>query len=260
MGKRHYIFLVIGVLLIAFGIYTLVLSLKGPGDIDVATGGLTVLEKPQDDRFGVTADGPILIRKVEMYQYIKEGDKAVKAFSDKKERDFETKHDAYTNPKFPVNPKSDIFYGKVTIGDSGLLLAEDVLKPFTFLQYNHFEKQPTRTVVSGLADGTPALGLFPVDDSTYGPKHAPEWVIGDVRVTWYTVEPEALAAEYTAVGHIADGIIGDAEHIAELREGRLSRAEVAADFSTGNLWTGIGLIAAGLVFGVLALWPKFTYR
>ena len=83
MSKKRIVLLIVSALLIIFGIYTMNLSDEGPGDIEVYTGKLTMLEGAEDSDFGIKVDSPILIRKVEMYQYYKFNEKLRKDFFDK---------------------------------------------------------------------------------------------------------------------------------------------------------------------------------
>lgn len=60
---------------------------------------------------------------------------------------------ALTNPDFPDDVKSEIFYGKVQIGDSGLYLSDEILEKFSYKGYINLENQPEKLPVGGLADG-----------------------------------------------------------------------------------------------------------
>ena len=70
MSAKKIILLIIAALLIVFGVNAIYRSQSGPGEITAVSGQLTCLEGAEDPDFGISVDGPILIRKVEMYQYI----------------------------------------------------------------------------------------------------------------------------------------------------------------------------------------------
>ena len=189
MSKKRIILLIISVLLIIFGIYTVNLGNKGPEDIETCTGKLTLLEAAEDPDFDIKVDSPILIRKVEMYQYVNEHQNS-KTFK----KDFSNKHESqvkitigkkeyrYKNPVFPDEPKSEIFCGKVKIGDSDLLLSDEILEKFSLGSYVNFEKQPKKLTVSGLKDGKSAFGFAPLSDDVYSNRGNQSWDIGDMRI------------------------------------------------------------------------------
>ena len=264
MSKKRIVFLVLSVFLFIFGIYTFNLGKKGPGDMEVYTGKLTLLEGAVDSDFGIKVDSPILIRKVEMYQYV-EKEKAPnavrKGFYDKHKPEIKitkknTEH-IYKNPEFPSEPKAQIFYGKVKIGDGDLLLSDEMLEKFSFDSYINFEKQPKKLEVSGLKNGKKALDLVPIDDYTYSNSVDGVWDVGDLRVTWYTIDPKDLADVYTAAGTVKDGVIGDGEGLVYIYDREISKEEIVSEFSNGNKKLGIGLIVVGLIGAVICLIPLF---
>ena len=264
MSKKRIIFLVLSALLLIFGIYTFNLGRKGPGDIEAYTGKLTLLEGAHDSDFDIKVDSPILIRKVEMYQYV-EKEKASNTvredFYDKHKPEIKiTKNEKeyiYKNPKFPSEPKAEIFYGKMKIGDTDLLLSDEILEKFSFDSYINFEKQPKILNVSGLKNGKKTLNLVPIDDYTYSNSVDGVWDVGDLRVTWYTIDPNELAEVYTAVGVVKDGVIGDGDGIVEIYDREISKDEIVSNFSNGNKKLGIGLIAVSSLAVVICLIPLF---
>lgn len=260
MSAKRIIWLVVSLLVVVFGIYTLNLSQKGPGEMEACTGALTVLEGARDPDFGISVDSPVLIRKVEMYQYVSHGSQTVTT-------DFSNNHEASQtvkelgqertlhNPMFPDEPKAKVFCGKVEIGDSGLLLSEKLLNKFSLINYVDFDRQPAKLPVSGLADGPRVFDLEPLDDYTYATPGGDYWEVGDLRVTWYAVDPDDFAEVYTAVGAVEDGVIGAEDHVCWIFDREVDPEDVIERFGTRNLWTGIGLIAVGAVAAVICLLP-----
>ena len=72
MSKKRVIALVISIVVVIFGIYTVSLGSQGPGDVEVVSGELTMIEGACDEDFDIYVDSPVLIRKVEMYQYVED--------------------------------------------------------------------------------------------------------------------------------------------------------------------------------------------
>ena len=104
--------MVISIVVVIFGIYTVSLGSQGPGDVEAVSGELTMIKGACDEDFDIYVDSPILIRKVEMYQYVEDKDKedvVTTDFSDKHEPMQKTDEGTLTNPKFStVRCKSEI--------------------------------------------------------------------------------------------------------------------------------------------------------
>lgn len=263
MSKKRVIVFGISILVFIFGIYTVNLGDQGPGDIEAVSGKLTLLEGARDEDFDIYVDSPILIRKVEMYQYIADKDKkdvVTTGFSDKHEPMQDTDEGTLTNPKFPDDVKSEIFYGKVQIGDDGLYLSNKILEKLSYDGYINLENQPEKLPVGGLAEGGSYLGLEPLDDYTYCTPGGEYFEVGDLRVTWYAVDPSDLTGIYTAVGGVKDGVIGDDEYILDIYDKEISLEEVVDSFKSGNKNFGIGLIIAGLLLILICILPLFKKK
>ncbi len=264
MSGKRIIWLVVALLLIVWGGNTLRLSAQGPGEVEAYSGGLHVLEGAQDADFGICVDSPVLIRRVEMFQYIKRGNVVVEDFSETHEPEQTVTElgveRVLRNPLFPDQVKSRTFCGRVEIGDSGMLLSDRLTEILGYGSYVNFEKQPAKQMVTGLRDGEAVFGLRPIDDETYATAEGDYWEVGDLRVTWYAVDPGDLAETYTAIGVTEQGVIGDEDHPVWLFDRAVSKDTVAGEYSTGNRWTGIALIAVGAVTAAICLIPVFTKK
>lgn len=260
MSVKRILVLILALLLVVWGVHTIGLANSGPGDVQACSGALKVLEGATDPDFDIYVDSPVLIRKVEMYQYLSKDSQTVTT-------DFSERHEAsqkveefgqertLSNPLFPSEPKATVFFGKVEIGDSGLLLGNELLNKFSLGSYVDFERQPRKLPVSGLADRGSVFGLKPLDDYTYATPGGEYWEVGDLRVTWYAVDPNDFADLYTAIGVVDQGVIGDEDHPSWIFDRAVDAADVVEDFSTGNRTTGIVLIAVGVVAAAICLLP-----
>lgn len=137
--------LIAGILLILGGI---ALILRDPADLSslsLYTGPLTVESGAEDPDFDISVDSPVLIRKVEMYQYIAVGrDQYTRDFSERYERNLGAeKNDIYKNPQFPKGLESELFFGKVRIGD--VLLGKEYLKNFSYPYFRGVISKHTRS-------------------------------------------------------------------------------------------------------------------
>ena len=75
MSKKRVIALVISIVVVIVGIYTVRLGSQGPGDVEAVSGELTMIKGACDEDFDIYVDSPILIRIDEMYQYGEDNDK-----------------------------------------------------------------------------------------------------------------------------------------------------------------------------------------
>ncbi len=273
MTVKKGIFIVIGILLIVWGIYAISLGNKGLGSLDVYTGKLNILSGAEDPDFDIYVSSPVLIRKVEMYQFVKdaygygslypnaqtitilENNEAIKlAFSSdhtsyvtgKKEGSDTTV--GYDNPPMPDEPKGKIFYGEVTIGDEGILLSDEFLEKLSYRSYSHFESETEIYPVSGLAEGKEVFGLTPDDDFTYLSSDGDKYDLGDIRVTWYTIDPSELKDEYTVAGKLSGDILMSKDDRVFFYDYKKTAEEISQKFETSNKRVGIMLIIVGLLF------------
>lgn len=257
--------LVLSVLTVAFGVHTLSLGLKGLGDVEAYSGPLNIEEGAWDERFDIYLESPILIRKVEMYQWVEDTDTGRYSLqfmdhyvSAMRQNENDTlsgaRPETHYNPQFPAEPKSEIFCGRVSIGDSGLYLGNEILEKLALDSYIYFDKQIEKIPVSGLADRNPVIGLEAVDDYTYGTIGTKGWQHGDIRVTWYTVSPESLAEIYTAAGEVENGIIGN-DGVTYLYDSAKTLDEINEEFSKGNTTTGTIILSIGIIAVIASIWP-----
>ncbi|MBR1742092.1 MAG: hypothetical protein IJ733_09545 [Lachnospiraceae bacterium] len=134
-----------GIPLLAAGLYFLSQAKNVEKLVSVEAGGLKVAEAPEDVLFKVSTETPLLIRKVEMYQYCfipekyssgqdERGNDIYRKYVEKgfseRERGTENAYDnpefkgstkRYENPKFPKDLKSSAFYGKRRSGKMGCI-------------------------------------------------------------------------------------------------------------------------------------------
>ena len=204
--------------------------------------------------------------RMEIYvrnQYVEDKDRenvVTTDFSERHEPMQETDEGTLTNPDFPDDVKSEVFYGKVQIGDSGLYLSDEILEKFSYDSYLNMEKQPEKLPVGGVKDGGSYLGLEPLDDYTYCTPGREYFEVGNLRVTWYAVDPSDLTGIYTAIGGVKDGVIGDDEHLTDLYDKEIGLEEFADSFKSGNKTLGIVLIVISLILILICVLPLFKKK
>jgi len=258
--------LIAGILLILGGI---ALILRDPADLSslsLYTGPLTVESGAEDPDFDISVDSPVLIRKVEMYQYIAVGrDQYTRDFSERYERNLGAeKNDIYKNSQFPKGLESELFFGKVRIGD--VLLGKEYLKNFSYSSYVNFSEQPEIYPVNVEEGGSKRFGLELLDPYTYatpgggewgiGDFKVKKWDIGDLKVSWYAVDDSGFARSYTAVGTVRDGVLseGDGSSL-YFYDREISKEELSRENEEGDRRVGIGMILVGLLLSAF-----FIYR
>ena len=246
--------LIAGILLILGGI---ALILRDPADLSslsLYTGPLTVESGAEDPDFDISVDSPVLIRKVEMYQYIAVGkDQYTRDFSERYERNLGAeKNDIYKNPQFPKGLESELFFGKVRIGD--VLLGKEYLKKFSYPSF--FSEQPEIYPVNVEEGGSKRFGLELLDPYTYATPGGREWSIGDLKVSWYAVDDSGFAGSYTVVGTVRDGVLseGDGSSL-YFYDREISKEELSRKNEEGDRQVGIGMILVGLLLSAF-----FIYR
>lgn len=275
MSKGRWIALALSVLVVIWGISALGKGSKGLSGVEAHTGQLNIEEGAWDEDFDIHVDSPVLVRTVEMYQYVENeatgeyelefSDEHITAMS---EYEYVTLYDgtkiSYYNPPFPSEPKTEIFCGKVSIGDTGLYLSDELIKKLSMESYGYFEKQTEKIPVGGLVDEglsgrDSVFGLEVMDDCTYGTPGGEYWRAGDIRVTWHAVDPDSLAEIYTAAGEVENGVIGDGG-VVYLYDSEKSLEEIDAAFSKSNTTSGTWILIIGIIavlFSLKPLWMPY---
>ncbi len=245
----------IGALILAWGIYAVSLSQTDLGDLDFYSGELQFEadadQGAYDEDFDVYVESPYLKRKVEMLQHdVDKHDDLTIVWSEDPIFIAETEEETYYNPDFPEYPKSETFYGDITIGDEGVLLSETYIDKLSYKQYTFFENEGKIYDVSGIEDMDMVAGLIPADDYTFvsGDPENPE--VGDIRVTWETIDPADFQPEYSAAGILKDGILMPAEFDEFFYDYKMTEEELRESFEDLNKYVGIGMIVVGLL-GIL---------
>ncbi len=176
----------------------------------IVSGTPEILSKPTDPLTGVTADGLVLVRTVEMYQYVIENDEIFMQFSEKQEENIKGRNgEKYTNPSFPEELRSAVFTGKaaingVTLGDGCYFaLTEDI---------GCFDTENIFIRYTDLKEYKNDMELLPREDGTYSNSVKGERNVGDIRVS-YTYLPVNADDVYTFFGNINGGILGDKDGV-----------------------------------------------
>ena len=292
MNKWIWLSLVIasicGLPIIVIGIYFMIQA-KNAGDVvSVESGKLKVVEAPKDMLFDISMENPLLIRKVEMYQYCFVAEEQERSYDDgeqieykyyveerfsereqKSERaydnpDFKGTTKLYENPEFPEGLESKWFYGGTEIGDNGVRLSERQIGKFKSGGYMVKIPMEDMPVQSGKQ-----FGLQLVSDGTYSNGDEDKPQIGDIRVTFRIVDPEVLAHGFTAVGKTNEengityiggdfeGLLLTSENMT--REEAIERyKEVSEDDGSLLFWLGIGIFI--FVFLLSAVIIRFTEK
>lgn len=169
------------------------------------SGKPTINTPPADYMTGVSADGYILIRKVEMYQYYVSGDEVECDFFDTQKQNISGKNnETYANEVFPTDFQNAVIVGDVSVGN--VKLGEDYLYTLSG-DYEYFSDSVCTSPVSDLPESL-YEGLFIYDGSQYyysGDAENP--VVGDLRLSYEYVAPDALG-EVTAIGILNGDTLG----------------------------------------------------
>ncbi len=245
----------IGALLLAWGIYAVSLSQSDLGELDYYSGALHFEENADqgayDEDFDVYVESPYLRRKVEMLQFdVDKYDDLTVVWSEDPIFIAEAEDETRYNPDFPEYPKSESFYGTLSIGDEGVLLGETYIDKLSYKGYLYFENEGKVYDVGGIEDMDMVAGLIPADDYAFvsGDPANPE--VGDIRVTWETIDPVDFQPEYSAAGVLKNGVLEPTEFDEFFYDYKISEEEIRASFEDTNKYVGIGMIVIGLL-GIL---------
>ena len=222
-------------------------------DMTVVSGNITVNRGAVDDEFGVVTDAPVMMRVVEMNQYVKTSDTSYKTeYSDHHEPSVEVKGYKHVNPGFPgiTNPK--FFYGEATIGDEELKISDELLSKFTFETYIYFDDSYSGedyTLPDNFVDPT---GNDLVVSGGMIQSYGSSQEVGHIRIRYYTGTPKA-DRQYSVYGNIEGDTIGT-DSISAIYDKAMDLSDLQKlndDFSKGNTKVGIvALIIAILCFGI----------
>lgn len=153
--------------------------------------GKFIFTTKNDTEFDISVDAPLLYRKVEMVQYHKDDSGNVEmVFSDKPIESF----DSYVNPDFPQDITSKIFYENTTLDGKSLSLdsAIDIINSdIEMVRLDSLSE-----------DGGSEFGLVCQDNAYISASN--EWNIGEIRVTFYYLDPNKT---YSIKGIVNNNVI-----------------------------------------------------
>lgn len=171
-----------------------------------AYGKPVVTQYPKDNTFGVTCESCILVRNVEMYQYVLSGDTVYRQFSSVQQSDVKGKNgEKFINPSFPENMKTASFFGDVTLGESGVSVSPDFINAL----YNK-ESGVSDNVRIEVLDKIEIKGLNPCGDGYFTKSDPENPEIGDVRVRYTYIVPDSIE-NVTVCGLLKNGVITAAD-------------------------------------------------
>ncbi len=158
-------------------------SEAGDGDYVFLTGKPDIEINPTDRLLGVSADGYVLARNVEMYQYYISSDSLKEGFCSSQKAEVIYKNsDKYTNPVWPEGLESEVYYGKISIGPDKAVLGENFISAFRN-GCRYFESEHNKEKLTNLPAVKNSYGLTPYSDGYYsGDPDNPR--LGDIRVTY----------------------------------------------------------------------------
>ncbi len=251
------IIMAVAALILAWGIYAISLAQEGMGEFDYYTGPLQFEENADkgayDELFDVYVDSPYLKRKVEMLQYdVDKDDYLITYYSDTPLSDVTDRDgDTYRNPSFPEGcPKSETFYGELAIGDDGVLLGNFFIEKLSYEQYLYFKDEGKIYPVSGMSEGGEIEGLRPDDDYSYVSGTPGESRVGDIRVTWETIDPADFKSEYSVAGVLNGNVLEGTDKVEYFYDYKISKDEIRSSVDGMNRNVGIGMVVVG-VLGIL---------
>ncbi len=206
---------------------------------------------PRDPLTGVSADGFVLKRTVDMYQYVIDADEVFKQFSDKQEENIKGKGgESYKNPVYPEDIRNAVFVADVYAGE--FQLSPDFTATFAE-DYEHFTDEHTMKRPAEYPAFDNDHGLVPVAAGYYDTGSKEERKVGDIRVS-YTYIPTESFGVMTFFGVQKDGMIcPDAYGIGAIYDRIVSKEEIQEEFEHGFSSASPALYTlAGILFASAA--------
>lgn len=253
--------IIIGIIALIFVVAGFAAGNRDLSDMTVVSGTISVTEGAKDDEFGISTNAPVMMRVVEMNQYVKTSDTSYTTeYSDHHEPSIEVGGYKYVNPGFPsiTNPK--FFYGEAVIGDEELKISDELLSKFTFESYIYFDGSYRgedyflpRTFEDPTGNNLVVKnGLLQSNDSPYD--------VGHIVIYYYTGTPKE-GMTYSIYGNIDGDTIGT-DSISAIYDKSMDKGDLGKlndEFSKSNKTVGIvATIIAILCFGIAVYMIK-TY-
>ncbi|MDO4197954.1 MAG: TMEM43 family protein [Erysipelotrichaceae bacterium] len=155
-------------------IILLLLLLTGCGEKEY-TGTIEYSTGASDSELNIETEYPVLIRNVEMVQYIKEDEEVKLVFANYPIESTEE----YTNPEFPEGLGNEVFYNDLSLNTYSL--SEETINEIIFNE-NTIKKQLTDIPEQDLSE----YNLIKLDD--YYVTVGDDYQLGDIRISYYYIE------------------------------------------------------------------------
>ena len=207
----------------------------------------------EDKDFGVKARFPILVRKVEMYQFFKTTEngeevvkrgwkgKAIKSFKDKKGREFK-------NPPFPSGLADRSFYGDLSINGGTLPVSSAYMKKI-------FEKEKAENklyYLKQLPEKNKPEG-YVYKTSHYLKPSGTKNNVGSIRIYYKAYNYTKNTADYTIVGKQLNGRVEYTGEECRLLEGALDKEAVRNTYRDDAPHAALGACLFGAFFILFGL-------
>lgn len=226
-------------------------SAANDGKVVFASGKPVIKENPKDPVTGISADGYILVRDVEMYQYYIDDDTVYKDFISEQRKDIAGRGgETYTNPDFPADLSAAVICADVYIDGGNLRLGEDYLCTFNESNYKYFNYSHDLADI----DNSVKIDGYTYATGWYYSGSTSDYQLGDIRIR-YKYLPASSLTEISAVGlqnGTTLGGISNAEK-AFMTDKTCSVQEMSEIISGNNHSVAVFLLFLALVNFVIAL-------
>ena len=241
-------------------------NLSDEGKMIIAKGILHNDSTINDPEMNVSAEGVSeMKRTVEMVQYKRQGKESYKvdwygyqisSFA----LDTDEGNKRFINPKFPNNLISTNFYGKATLGDTGISLSK---RHFIYLNNDirNMDRDKKKSIkwekyTDLPEDGGKKYGLT-LSEGYYKSRPHGKAEIGDIRVS-YEIQKTKDGSFITAIGIQNNGELdiypyNTDKHVAHAFYGDLSKEEIKKAIKGNNMQAFIPAFIIGLIFVLVAI-------
>ncbi len=228
-----------------------VTSASNDGKVVFAVGKPVIKEKPVDKVTGLSANGFILVRDVEMYQFYIENDTVYKDFiSDQNQNIAGRGGETYENPDFPDNLGSAVICAEVYMDGGNLRIGEDYLCTLSESSYEYFDNPHdlADVEISGGIDG------YTYKNDWYYSGSPTDYKIGDIRIKYSYLPADSVTA-VSLIGLQNNSTAGGLENAekAFMTDKICTRQEMSEIIGGNNHSLAVFLLLLALLNFVIAL-------
>lgn len=221
---------------------------SGSVKLVMVRGRMKPSEVTEDSKTGVKAKYPIMVRKVEMYQYFLDGEKVMMGWRDHQVKTFtDTKGREWKNPPFPKDFKSQYFYHDFLLGEGNLPISYVFLRE----ELDKEKYQDNFYVLKNLPKEVPGKG-YEWKGNHYLKASGDKNGIGNVRIYYKVLKYDELP-ELTVIGQQRKGKVTDSNEDCRFYDREVTMDEIVKTYDQDAPHAALAAVFFGIFFILLGV-------